>query len=281
MSGRIVERVNARTGLALEFLGDAEEGETAGAAFVRWPDGRLGVVTTATVPAARMRQTAEALDLARARGLPVPRHEMIVELGPDVVAVVQERMPGRPPERVDVAVIDAVVAMNERFAGVLGGRPDVPVPQLLPVSGEHETLAAHSDRSRRLVREIQGLGAHPMSGHDLVHSDLTVPNVLFDADGRVSGVVDWNNGAARGDRRFGLVKLFFDLSWAAAFPGDGRRHIEPAALDRLHAVLVETVEPDLLRLYWAHWTLVMLRWTIRAGKPAVIDLHLWLGERGL
>lgn len=120
-----------------------------------------------------------------------------------------------------------------------------------------------------------------MAGDDLVHLDFTVPNVLFDADGKITGVVDWNNGVARGDRRFALIKLLFDLTWDSSAPDGGRHHIQPTALTRLETILRETVDPHPLLLYWAHWTLTMLHWTIRAGDADVIDLHLGLGERGL
>lgn len=85
-------------------------------------------MTQATVPAARMRQTADVLEMARHRGLPVPRHELTVELDNGVVAVVQERLPGTQASHVDAEGVDALVAVNDRFAGLLADRPDVPIP---------------------------------------------------------------------------------------------------------------------------------------------------------
>jgi hypothetical protein len=35
--------------------------------------------------------------------------------------------------------------------------------------------------------------------------------MLYDQSGRVTGIVDWNFGVARGDRHFALVKLRNDL----------------------------------------------------------------------
>jgi len=285
--GVLVRRINQRAGCGLVHLGDAELGETAGAAYVRWPDGRLSVVTQATVSARRMRQTAEVLELARSRGLPVPRHELTVELDGGVVAVVQQRLPGDRASRVDADIVDALVEVNDRFAGLLADRPDVPIPPLNlwrsdAVDPGHEWVARYSGRSRRLLRRIREIGAASpeMTETDLVHPDFTVPNVLFN-DGRVTGVVDWNSGAARGDRHFALVKLLFDLTWDAASPGGGQQHVQVDATDRLQTLLHQTVAPDLLRLYWAHWTLTMLSWTIPSGDPAAVDIHLELGERGL
>ena len=285
----LVAAVNARTGSGLELVGVAEHGETGGAAYVRWPDGRAGVVTHIFHRSIEQaRRDAEVLALLRCRGLPVPRHDLLVDLGGGTVAVVQERLPGAPAKRADRAVIEAMVAMNDRFAGLLVDRPDVPIPPLHlresgPVFPRHETLAEHSDRSRRmllLIREIGSGEPHEMVGDDLVHVDFTVPNVLFDDSGQITGVVDWNLGLARGDRRFGLIKLFFDLTWALATK-EGRRYVDPEALDRLNDVLEETLEPDVLRVYWAHWTLYQLHWAIRSGEAYVIDLHLDLGESRL
>jgi len=287
--GGLVRRINQHAGCGLVHLGEADVGETAGAAYVRWPDGRRSVVTQATVPVDRMRQTAEVLDMAWSRGLPVPRHELTVELDDGVVAVVQEQLPGSQVPRVDAAVIDALVAANDRFAGVLADRPDVPVPALTlssggPVDPRLELVDRYSDRSRRLLHRIGEIGAASpaeMTGTDLVHPDFTVPNVLFDDAARVTGVVDWNNGAARGDRHFALVKLLFDLTWDAASPAGGHQHVQADAVDRLQTLLHRTIAPGLLRFYWAHWTLTMLSWTIPSGDPAAVDIHLELGERGL
>lgn len=284
----LVGAINAEAGCGLEFQGVAEHGESGGAAFVRWPDGRDGVVTTSPMSLAQMRQTADVLSMVRSTGVPVPRHDLVLELANGTVVIVQERLPGRHPARTDAAVIDAMVAMNDRFAGLLAGRREVPIPPLYlrqsgPIFPRHETLAEHSDRSRRLLRRIREIGEgdpYEMVGDDLVHTDFTVPNILFDESGRITGVVDWNFGVARGDRRFGLVKLLFDLTWDASGDG-GLQHVVPGAIDRIDEVLEKTLEPDVLLRYWAHWTLTMLHWTIRSGHPGVIDLHLELGERRL
>jgi aminoglycoside phosphotransferase (APT) family kinase protein len=230
---------------------------------------------------------ADVLAMVRSSGLPVPRHDLVVELADGTVAVVQERLPGAHVARADVAVIDAMVAINEQFAGLLTDRPDVPTPHLYlrgsgPVFPRHETLEGYSDRSRRLLGRIREVGSYEpneMVGDDLVHTDFTVPNILFDESGQITGVVDW--GVARGDRRFGLVKLLFDLTWDASSADGGLQNVQPGAIDRVNEVLEKTLEPDILQMYWAHWALTMLHWTIRAGDPAVIELHLELGERRL
>jgi aminoglycoside phosphotransferase (APT) family kinase protein len=287
--GALVAEVNEREGLGLVHVGEAAHGESGGAVFVRWPDGREGVITRASASIEQLQSTADVLSTIRSGGLPVPRHDRLVQLAEGDVAVLQERLPGAPPNRVTAAVIDSMVEMNNRFADLLKDRHDVAIPPLYlrrsgPVFPRHETLDGYSDRSRRMLRLIHEVGnvePHEMIGDDLVHTDYTVPNVLFDETGQISGIVDWNLGVARGDRRFALVKLRFDLTWDAMSADGGQQCVEQEAIDRVDDVLETTLEPDLLRKYWAHWTLVMLHWTIRSGNPEVIDLHLRLGESRL
>jgi aminoglycoside phosphotransferase (APT) family kinase protein len=287
MSPALVEVVNQRAGCGLEAVGVADHGESGGAVYVRWPDGREGVLTLSNMSVAEAHQTTDVLSMVRSCGLPVPRHDLVVELADGTVAVVQERLPGAHANQADAAVIDAMVAMNEQFAGILADRSDVQIPRLHlrasgPVFPRHETLEGHSDRSRRLLRRIREIGSYEpneMVGNDLVHKDFTVPNILFDEAGQITGVVDW--GIARGDRRFGLVKLLFDLTWDACSADGGLQNVKPGAIDRVNEVLETTLEPDILRMYWAHWTLTMLHWTIRSGNPAVINIHLELGESRL
>ena len=48
MTADLVRALNERAGLALELTGIIDRGQS-GAAYVRWPDGRESVVTTAFV----------------------------------------------------------------------------------------------------------------------------------------------------------------------------------------------------------------------------------------
>lgn len=84
----LIAKVNERTGSDLEFVGTAEHGESGGATYVRWPDGRDGVLTRTYAPVKRMRITADILSLVQSRGLPVPRHDVVVELADRSVAAV-------------------------------------------------------------------------------------------------------------------------------------------------------------------------------------------------
>lgn len=283
----LVNRVNCISGYELEFVGVAAEGVSGGAVFVRWPDGRPGVITYADPPIERVRLTAEVLDLAKARGLPVPTYEFVGEFGDGRIVVVQERLPGDPIGRVDVPLIDDLIALNDRFAGLLTGRTDVPGPQLClrrsgPDHPRHEALAGHDDRTRRMLARIKAVGESvpdELTGDDLVHPDFARGNVLVDGDGRISGVVDWSSGALRGNRAFALVSLRSDLEWRNYY---GNTEWAPqSAVDRLDDVLRTTIEPAVLAACRAHWTLHKAYATILGGADKELDLWLTLGEARL
>lgn len=78
---QLVTEVNHQAGCDLSLVGVAEHGVSGGAVYVQWPDGRNGVITRSPASVARMEQTAEVLAEARAAGLPVPLHDLVVELG--------------------------------------------------------------------------------------------------------------------------------------------------------------------------------------------------------
>lgn len=282
---RLVAEVSHRADCDLSLVGVAEHGDSGGALYVRWPDGREGVLTRSPASLERMRQTAEVLAEARVAGLPVPRHDVVVQLDSGVVAIVQERLPGTPAHRIDAAIIDAMVATNEQFAGLLAHRPDVPIPAMHlrhsePDRAAHELLEQHSDRSRQLLDKIREIGQaepHEMTGDDLVHPDYTFGNVLYDDRGQVSGLVDWNWGALRGDRHFALVRIYVDLFWHTLTPGTSWK----AALDRLDDVVRELIDPTLLRMYWAHITLNQLTYWISDNNADAIERFLRFGEYGL
>ena len=282
----VVSAINRRTGAGLRVLGRASYGKLGGAIYAEWPTGRAAVVTRFLGSPAEARRTAEVLAYVRDRGLPVPRHDLVVDLD-DGVVFVQERLPSAPPRRLSPARIDALVEINDRFAGALAARPDVPVRSLGLTRGDvpsrrHEALDAHSPRSRRVLGQILRIGErepHDMVGDDLVHVDLSAANVLFDENDRATGVVDWNLGAYRGDRLFALVKTRFDREWFVRSPDADP--VENAAADRLDEILACRIAPATLRVYWAHWMLYQLYRAIRSSPPEVVDWHLDMAESRL
>lgn len=277
-----VAEINARTGAGLELIGlDEQTGGTSGAAYVRWPDGREGALTRSAISLDWMQTTAEILSRLRAEGLPVPRHDLVIALSDGRLAVVQERLPGRPATWVDAARIEAMVRANDQFAHAL--RRDMPMlPPVVAANGDgidprQEVLATYSQRSRRLLRQIQAIektipDGLPNAG--LVHPDFGLGNLLFDASGTISGIVDWNGGAWRGDHRFALLKLSINI----AAEGDGYG-VTPEARAHLDDLLRQQIQTDVLRCYWARWVLIKVAFAINEGFPSErIEAELAFGE---
>ncbi|MEV5961467.1 hypothetical protein AB0L70_06860 [Kribbella sp. NPDC051952] len=78
-----------------------------------------------------MRQTASVLNDVRRRGLPVPAHQLVLELS-GYVAVVQERLPDHHFDSLNPTTAAALVAMSDPFTRVLSDHPRVPRPRAFP-----------------------------------------------------------------------------------------------------------------------------------------------------
>lgn len=270
---RLIAALAARHGLELRLLGTATTGEV-GAAFVRLPDGREGVLGTlgddSPETGARIRRAAEALALARSRGVPVPRYELIRPVA-GVHVVIQDRLPGRPPGRADAALIERMITATEAWSGLLTGRPGEPPSLHLDHSGPgfclHESLRHYDRRTQRLldrVREIGRTGPTVITGDDLTHLDYHPGNVLVDDRGLITGIVDWDF-AGRGDRWFSLEVLSYGLAAGSA---------DRAAQQLLRERIEAAVPADRLRAYRAHLALRQVDWVIRHNGPA--DVDRWL-----
>ena len=116
-----------------------------------------------------------------------------------------------------------------------------------------------------------------MTGTDAVHTDYSLGNVLWDERGQISGIVDWNFGVARGDRRFALLGMRFHLAT------EGHQYEgQHLAIDRLDGILATTMDPALLRIYWAHLMAHRVHWSIHNSFPTErIDHDLSLAESHL
>jgi hypothetical protein len=261
------------SGLALEYEGPAPGG-AVGAGYVRWPDGRPAVLTFMPGTArGRVDEIGGMLAVARAHGLPVPEYQLVVEV-PDAIVVLQERLPGTITEVLSRPLADRMVALNERFAGLLAGTGFPAAELYLDRSGPgfclHEPLAGYDARTARVldwVREVGRSVPHRMAGDDLVHTDYHAQNVLVDGDGRITGVIDWDGGF-RGDRRFALVTMRF----MALPPGN------PVAGD-LDGLLADRLTVEELRPYWAHMSLRMIDWSIRHLTPEHVGHYVELAGR--
>ncbi|GAA2385035.1 aminoglycoside phosphotransferase family protein [Dactylosporangium salmoneum] len=246
----------ARLGLAYE--GPCTGGEI-GAGYVRWPDGRRGVLSEGN-PA-----STPLLGLARAAGIPAPSYDLI-----DGRVVVQSLLPGRPPERVDQRLVDEMTAVSRRFAGLLRATEVPPLHLYLHQPGpgfcHHDSLAQYSARSAALLSSIRRVALDTLPGDDLVHVDFHPGNVLVAPDGALTGIVDWD-GAGRGTRAFDLVTLLFYVCRRA-----------PALAPPLAAEAARLAPPEVLEACWAHMSLRQVDWSIRFHDPAEADAWLAVAE---
>ncbi len=262
----VLDRIAEITGVRLRLEGPCPGGEV-GAAYVRWPDGRRSVLTQGRS------RTGPLVDRARAAGVPTARQELAAHVD-GVHVIVQQRLPGTPPHTVDATLVDQMIEVTDRLAGLLAADP-APRPADLYLTGDgpgfclHQPLAAYSPRTARLLEHIHQVGADgsAMIGDDLVHLDFHPGNVLT-TDGRLTGVVDWD-GAVRGDRHFDLVTLRFVLT-------DRAPHLLGPLDERLSAISERR-----RRAYWAHLSLRQVDWSIRHHDAATVDRWLTVAEAGL
>jgi Ser/Thr protein kinase RdoA (MazF antagonist) len=266
-----VRRLAELAGVELAVEGPCRGGEV-GAAYVRWPDGRRSVLTGGTPTAAPL------VELARAAGLPVARYELAALVDEATYVVVQELLPGYPPDTVDRPLVEAMLALNGRLAGLLADHTDLPaVPLYLRESGPgfclHGPLRGYDRRTARLLDWVRDVGSERDSadGGDLVHLDYHPGNILVRGGPTtaITGVVDWD-GAGRGDRYLDLVTLRFDLAMSA-----------PALTGWLDRVLTESLEQERLRAFWAHMSLRLVDWAIRHHTRAEVELWLDTAELGI
>jgi hypothetical protein len=102
---------------------------------------------------------------------------------------------------------------------------------------------------------------------------------LFDDNGDITGVVDWNLGAFRGDRHLALVKTRFELEWGLNSPVPDPE--ERAAAEHLDKFLRQRLAPETLSRYWAHRVLYQLHFALQFAPPDVVDWHLRVAEERL
>jgi aminoglycoside phosphotransferase len=278
----LITMVEAATGERLELLGTAAVGEV-GAAFVRRADHSEAVLSGG--PDARaLRRAAEGLELAREAGLPVPRYLEVVEHG-QTVALLQERLPGRPPSRVDDHLVKQLLDFVDKLKDLLPSSVGPGATDLHLVSSGlgyclHGSLAAYDARTRELLRWVRSVGSEHgtlLPGSDLVHLDLHPANVLVDPTGTITGVVDWD-AAGRGDARLAWVTLLFDLAWGTAFDSRYGR-LESRTMRRLDKQIA-TLDPGLLRQCWAHMSLRQVDWSLRHHGRELVEHQLQVALDG-
>ncbi len=275
--GRLAQAVAAATGVHLVVEGPCPGGQV-GAAYVRWPDGHLAVLSwgPSVFLAEARRGPFAVVDALRADGYPAPAIELAADTS-DGLAVVQELLPGAPAQQVGEELLAQALELNGRHASALATRSGVPAfPLYLRADGPgyclHDPVRSFSPQAAALERTITAIGRdHPdhLAGTDAVHGDFHHENLLI-RDGRITGVIDWD-GAGRGDRRFDLVTLRFGLRPDNSTTG------ARAALD----TILDAMPDEVLRPAWAHMGLRMADWAIRHFSPADVPYWLDLAETRL
>ena len=271
----MVRALFEQTRIRLAVEGPCAGGQV-GAAYVRWPDGHVGVLKWrphVTVDELRSGPLAVAGRL-RTLGYPAPATELTAQIGHTVV-VVQELLPGTKIDHLDVRHFDRMIDVHRIQVNALADLDDVPAYQLYllgdgPGYCLHEPLRQFSRRTAALERQISRCGAeHPghLPGNDAVHGDFHPGNILA-AHGGITGVVDWD-GAGRGDHRFDLIVLRFGIH-----PDRADREV----IERLDTLL-DALPEAILRPAWAHMSLRMTDWAIRHFPPGEVDQWLDLAEQ--
>jgi Ser/Thr protein kinase RdoA (MazF antagonist) len=275
--------------LGYEVGSRAENGQSdEGAWFATAPDG--GRVVLKWFPdellAERYAMLLPALDVLRARGVPVPEYPFVRAVEGWTLSA-QQLLPGRPWEAVDghgarVApphLVDRViecVAAAEGVSGPPAGSSSLPwgefIVHTLTVGEEgwavHAPMRTGGARTAALLERIEAVGAaadpswFPTSG--LVHLDLHTGNLLAREDGTLTGIIDWE-AACAGDHRFDVAAFAFDLDGAGQDIWD---RVDPL------------IESHVLRVYVAHLALKCTDWAVR-HHPDDVPRQLDRAERVL
>lgn len=247
-------RIGAACGWALKPLRKAGRARNERHTWLAQGEPGTVVVKALANPFAGQRAewTLDALSWLAARGYPVP--EVLWQGGLDErwFLVVQTWLPGEPFPALDESALNELLALVDLQADHrLGpGGWDVSwwIGAVVFDGWEHwwegaEAVAAEtSERLRRFLRPAWG---HRLPTADIVHGDLNLTNVLA-RDGRITGVVDWDN-VGRGSRALDLTSLLFDwhrqrLAGQTALAQDGgerlvRRIIEIAGVAGLRCTV--------------------------------------------
>ena len=263
------------TGTSFQFTRRLSGGETGAHEFLGG-DGRPVVVKWDSRPRSRqLRGEAVVLSerLRTVAGWPVPSQSVVDT--DEARFVIQEFMPGRPPDYFDHQLVDRLLALHARRLGL--ARPEDPVHwptaliRTLTVGGEgyclHSSLRDFDARTRSLVDRVEAFGStvdeSDLIGADVVHWDLHGGNLLI-ADGSLTAVVD-TDFCVVGDASFDLVTLALT---SLTLPCD------PGVRTRLFASAFDDMDELKTQAYLAHLFLRVIDWPIRRGQHD--EVEFWL-----
>jgi hypothetical protein len=177
-------------------------------------------------------------------------------------------------------VAESLVALNHQLRG-LGSGPAEDWQSLMRLSlteglegyCEHGSLAAFSDDSRSLLRQVLGAAGNieweSLPADDVVHYDFHPGNILV-SDDTVTGIVDWD-GCRSGDGLLDLVALAFCSTWTA----------EDEVLDRLWAEVFAGGDEQRRSVAVHHIVLRLADWCIRYGSADHAHLVVANGQVAL
>jgi Ser/Thr protein kinase RdoA (MazF antagonist) len=262
----LIAHVNQTHGTAFSLAGRYAGGEQGAAMIVDGDGARYALKCYAPEQLSQLRYAQSTTDRLRDAGYPVPSYRHIGLAGEQGYSV-QTALPGEPARRLDEAHVRELCALNTIQAGRAEPAalrwPDMLVGPMLhggPGFCLLDPMRAYSQDTAALLRTTQGIAqaaagaALPQA--DVVHFDWTHANVLV-ADGRLSGVIDWDSVCA-GDRAFDLATMLF-------YSDDGSG-VEALLL----AALREQAAPQTIRLYLAHLAHRQIDWSIRFHGPAAV-----------
>jgi len=265
------------TGKPYQLIRRLSGGETGAHEFLGG-DGRPVVVKWDSRPGSRqLRGEAVVLSerLRTVANWPVPTQSVVD--ADEVRIVIQEFMPGSPPEHFDHQLVDQLLDLHSRRLGL--ARPDDPVHwptaliETLTVGGEryclHSSLRNFDGRTRSLVDRVEAFGStiseSDLIGRDIVHWDLHSGNLLI-SDGSLAAVVD-TDFAVVGDASFDLVTLALTSLTIPCEPGV-RTRLFASAFDDLDALKTQA--------YLSHLFIRIIDWPIR--RRQFDEVEFWLAR---
>ncbi len=265
------------TGESYRLVGRMTGGETGAHKFIG-PGGRPLVIKWDPRPETReLRGEAVVISerLHVSAAWPVPTASVVDTR--EACFIIQEFMPGAPPEQLDHPLVDQLLDLHVRRLGL--ALPDDAIHWPTALIGtlvlggvgycRHSSLRDYDDRTRSLVERVEAFGrtidGQDLIGHDIVHWDLHPGNLLID-DGALAAVVDTDFSVV-GDAAFDLVMLAVTSLTLPCEPGV-RTRLFAAAFDDLDALRAQ--------VYLAHLFIRLIDWPIRRGRPD--EIGFWLAR---